>query len=198
MGYSQDSGQIQIDSQEKAMANKEDKGLGGKGLTEQENKEEEQETEEAQEEITETVEETPEKEAEKGVTPEEAEPKEEEKQAPSEKEEVKPSLRKKKTEEEEIVEERIYTVPLGKAWIMPPRKRTPRAMRMIRAFVIKHMKLEAKKEEEEEEEPRKLVISNEVNEKVWERGVEKPPRKIRIRAAKDKEGNITVYLAEGD
>lgn len=180
------------------MANKEDKGLGGKGLTEQENKEEEQETEEAQEEITETVEETPEKEAEKGVTPEEAEPKEEEKQAPSEKEEVKPSLRKKKTEEEEIVEERIYTVPLGKAWIMPPRKRTPRAMRMIRAFVIKHMKLEAKKEEEEEEEPRKLVISNEVNEKVWERGVEKPPRKIRIRAAKDKEGNITVYLAEGD
>jgi len=180
------------------MANKEDKGLGGKGLTEQENKEEEQETEEAQEEITETVEETPEKEAEEGVTPEEAEPKEEEKQAPSEKEEVKPSLRKKKTEEEEIVEERIYTVPLGKAWIMPPRKRTPRAMRMIRAFVIKHMKLEAKKEEEEEEEPRKLVISNEVNEKVWERGVEKPPRKIRIRAAKDKEGNITVYLAEGD
>ena len=180
------------------MANKEDKGLGGKGLTEQENKEEEQKTEEAQEEITETVEETPEKEAEEGVTPEEPEPKEEEKQAPSEKEEVKPSLRKKKTEEEEIVEERIYTVPLGKAWIMPPRKRTPRAMRMIRAFVIKHMKLEAKKEEEEEEEPRKLVISNEVNERVWERGVEKPPRKIRIRAAKDKEGNITVYLAEGD
>jgi large subunit ribosomal protein L31e len=175
------------------MANKEDKGLGGKGLTE-----EEQKTEEAQEEITETVEETPEKEAEEGVTPEEAEPKEEEKQAPSEKEEVKPSLREKKTEEEEIVEERIYTVPLGKAWIMPPRKRTPRAMRMIRAFVIKHMKLEAKKEEEEEEEPKKLVISNEVNEKVWERGVEKPPRKIRIRAAKDKEGNITVYLAEGD
>jgi large subunit ribosomal protein L31e len=69
---------------------------------------------------------------------------------------------------------------------------------MLRAFIIKHMKLEAKKEEEEEEEPSKLVIANEVNERMWERGVEKPPRKIRIRAAKDKEGNITVYLAEGD
>jgi ribosomal protein L31E len=37
-----------------------------------------------------------------------------------------------------------------------------------------------------------------VNERVWMRGIEKPPRKIRIRVAKDKEGNVTVYLAEGD
>jgi large subunit ribosomal protein L31e len=180
------------------MANEENKGLGGKGLTEKENKREEQKTEETQEEMTETAEETLEEEEEE-TAKEEAEPKEEKAQAPpEEKEEGKPLTREKKTEEEEIVEERIYTVPLGKAWIMPPRKRTPRAMRMIRAFITKHMKLEAKKEGEEEEEPRKLVISNEVNEKVWERGVEKPPRKIRVRAAKDKEGNITVYLAEGD
>jgi large subunit ribosomal protein L31e len=180
------------------MANEENKGLGGKGLTEKQSKKEEQKTEETQEEMTETAEETLEEEEEE-TAKEEAEPKEEKAQAPpEEKEEGKPLTREKKTEEEEIVEERIYTVPLGKAWIMPPRKRTPRAMRMIRAFITKHMKLEAKKEGEEEEEPRKLVISNEVNEKVWERGVEKPPRKIRVRAAKDKEGNITVYLAEGD
>jgi large subunit ribosomal protein L31e len=180
------------------MANEENKGLGGKDLTEKQSKKEEQKTEETQEEMTETAEETLEEEEEE-TAKEEAEPKEEKAQAPpEEKEEGKPLTREKKTEEEEIVEERIYTVPLGKAWIMPPRKRTPRAMRMIRAFITKHMKLEAKKEGEEEEEPRKLVISNEVNEKVWERGVEKPPRKIRVRAAKDKEGNITVYLAEGD
>ena len=42
----------------------------------------------------------------------------------------------------------------------------------------------------------KLVINNDVNEKVWGRGIEKPPRKIRVRAAKDKEGNVTLYLAE--
>ena len=168
----------------------------------QEDKQEAQKAEEEQEKSTETAEEVlEEKEEEKEEEPlkEEVKPEEEEKPTLLEKEEeVKPPSRVEKPEEEEIVEERIYTIPLGKAWIMPPRKRTPRAMRMIRAFITKHMKLEAKKEGEEEEEPRQLVITNEVNEKVWERGVEKPPRKIRIRAAKDKEGNITVYLAEGD
>ncbi|MGQ9539194.1 MAG: 50S ribosomal protein L31e [Candidatus Bathycorpusculaceae bacterium] len=112
-------------------------------------------------------------------------------------EEAKPSL--KEETEEEIVEERFYTIPLGKAWLMPPNKRAPKAMRILRDFVKKHMKLEARKEEEEEEvEPKRLIISNEVNERIWSRGIEKPPRKIRIRAAKDKDGNVTVYLAEGD
>ena len=59
------------------------------------------------------------------------------------------------------------------------------------------MKLEMKvSEEEEEEELPQLIISKEVNEKIWDRGIEKPPRKIRVRAAKDKDGNVTVYLAE--
>jgi len=53
-------------------------------------------------------------------------------------------------------------------------------------------------EEEEKEELPKLIISNDVNEKVWSRGIEKPPRKIRVRAAKDKDGNVTVFLAEGE
>ena len=130
----------------------------------------------------------------------EAEPEEEETLTPIKEEEAEALPKEKREKEEEIVEERIYTVPLGKAWIMPPRKRAPRAMRMLRSFMIKHMKLEARKETEgeEEEEPKKLVISNEVNEKVWGRGVEKPPRKIRVRAAVDKDGNVTVHLAEGD
>jgi large subunit ribosomal protein L31e len=42
------------------------------------------------------------------------------------------------------------------------------------------------------------VISQEVNERIWGRGIEKPPKKIRVRAAKDKDGNVTVYLAEGE
>ena len=121
----------------------------------------------------------------------------EEEAAPTEEEEAKP--RKKKEEEEEIVEERIYTIPLARALVRPPKKRAPRAMQIIRAFVTKHMKLEMRVEEEEEkEELPKLVISNDVNEKVWGKGIEKPPRKIRVRAAKDKDGNVTVYLAEGE
>jgi large subunit ribosomal protein L31e len=43
-----------------------------------------------------------------------------------------------------------------------------------------------------------VIMSNEINEQVWSRSIEKPPRKIRVRAAKDKDGNVTVYLAEGE
>jgi large subunit ribosomal protein L31e len=112
-----------------------------------------------------------------------------------EEEEAKPERKKK--EEEEIVEERTYTIPLQRALVRPPKKRAPRAMDLIKVFVTKHMKLEMKvSEEEEEEELPQLIISKEVNEKVWDRGIEKPPRKIRVRAAKDKDGNVTVYLAE--
>ena len=53
-------------------------------------------------------------------------------------------------------------------------------------------------EEEEEGELPRVIISSEVNEKVWGRGIEKPPRKIRVRTAKDSDGNVTVYLAEVD
>jgi large subunit ribosomal protein L31e len=124
-------------------------------------------------------------------------PAEVEKEA-EEKEEEKPA-KKKKGKEEEIVEERVYTIPLGKASVRPPKKRAPRAIQLIRAFITKHMKLEIRLEEEEEEgELPKLIISKEVNEKIWDKGIEKPPRKIRVRAAKDSDGNVTVYLAEGN
>ena len=162
-----------------------------------EDKEEEHVSEEAQEEeVAGTIEEEGaeaklEETAEETVEAEEA-------PAPAEEEEAKPPKKKKKKEEEEIVEERIYTIPLGKAWVRPPKKRAPRAMHMIRAFITKHMKLTIRVEEEEEKELPKLAISKEVNEKVWSRGIEKPPRKIRVRAAKDKDGNVTVYLAEGE
>ena len=136
--------------------------------------------------------------AEEEHTEETAEVKEET-EVPAEEEEVKPRRRKKEEEEEEFVEERIYTIPLGKAWVRPPKKRAPRAMHLVKAFITKHMKLAMRVEEEEEEEelPR-LIINDDVNEKVWSRGIEKPPRKIRVRAAKDKDGNVTVFLAEGE
>ena len=105
---------------------------------------------------------------------------------------------KKKEIEEEIVEERIYTIPLSRAWISPRRKRAPRAMRLIKSFVERHMKMRGGGSEEEGEEGGRLVVSNEVNEKVWSRGIEKPPRNIRVRVAKDKEGTVRVYLAEGN
>ena len=161
--------------------------------------EEEEVAEAAEEEVSaeETDKELEEILAEEETTEETAEAEEE--AAPAEEEEAKPRRKKKKEEEEEFVEERVYTIPLGKAWLRPPKKRAPRAMHMVKAFVTKHMKLEMRVEAEEEKgELPQLIISNDVNEKVWSRGIEKPPRKIRVRAAKDAEGNVTVFLAEGE
>ena len=110
--------------------------------------------------------------------------------------EAKKRSSRKEEDEEDIVEERFYTIPLRKAWLSTRKKRAPRAGRIVKSFVLKHMKVRTEAEGEEEAE--RLVIDNEVNEKLWSRGIEKPPRKIKVRVVKDKEGVVTVLLAEGD
>lgn len=162
--------------------------------------EETKETQSPQEKAEESAEAVKEQKEETIETEKAEEPLTEETETEGEAEKEK-KIGEKEALEEEIVEERIYTVPLQRAWIMPPKKRAPRAIRILRSFIEKHMKVGSrarKTEEEEEEEAGQLIISNEVNEKIWGRGIEKPPRKIRIRAVKDKEGVVTVYLAEGD
>ena len=155
--------------------------------------EEEVEEPQKEEEVEEVTEEKPEE------LPEEATAKEEEAKVeeavPEEVEKPKPK------KEEDIVEERFYTIPLRRAWIYAPRKRAPKAMRIIRSFIQKNMKIGVKKKEEEESEEEKeerLVISTELNEKIWTRGIQKPPRKIKVRVTKNSEGTVTVYPVEGD
>lgn len=172
-----------------------------KAVDEQPTEEAEKPEEGVEEELVEEAQPTEETEAEeKKEEPkaEEAEEEEPEALAPEEEEKEKKEKREKTPEEEEIVEERIYTIPLRRAWISPRKKRAPRAIRIVRSFIQRHMKVETGVKAEEEEEEGRLVISNEVNEKLWSRGIEKPPRNIRVRAVKDKEGVVTLYLAEGD
>jgi large subunit ribosomal protein L31e len=132
------------------------------------------------------------------------EPEEAEADEPEEEEFVEPRkttrAAEKRFDEEDIVEERFYTIPLRKVWISPRKKRAPKAARVVRRFVVKHMKLQTETEPEVdlEEEAERLVIDNEVNEKLWSRGIEKPPRKIKVRVVKNTEGVVTVLLAEGD
>ena len=159
----------------------------------------EEETEGPEEELIETAPKEEAAEAEKAEGVDEEAEKEIEEAAPEVEEEEKKEKRKKEAEEEEIVEERIYTIPLRRVWISPRKKRAPRAVRVVESFIQRHMKVETgTKAGDEEEEEARLIISNEVNEKLWSRGIEKPPRNIRVRAVKDKEGTVTVYLAEGD
>ena len=154
---------------------------------------EEEEEELEEEELEETEE--PEEELEPEVPEEEDEELEEEEEEFLEAKERR-SKKEKEELEEDIIEERFYTIPLRKAWISTRKKRAPKAARIVRSFVLKHMKVRTEAEGEEEAE--KLVIDNEVNEKLWNRGIEKPPRKIRVRVVKNKEGVVTVLLAEGD
>lgn len=89
-------------------------------------------------------------------------------------------------EEEEIIDERIYTVPLRKAyWTGTRLRRSNRAVRILREFVEQHMK------------PEELLIQPEVNERIWAKGIQKPPRRVRIRATKNSDNLVRVYLAEG-
>jgi len=88
-------------------------------------------------------------------------------------------------EEEDFipVEERVYTVPLWPIRAGRGYRRTPRAVKALRRHVMKHMKTD------------RVALTKEVNELLWKRGIRMPPRRIRIRAARNEEGEVRVYLA---
>lgn len=82
--------------------------------------------------------------------------------------------------------ERVYTIPLERAWIAPKYRRAEKAIFILKAFVERHMK------------PDSIVIDPKVNELIWRRGIEKPPRRIRVKVSKDDEGVVKVSLAEAE
>lgn len=82
------------------------------------------------------------------------------------------------------VVERIYTVPLVRAWVVPKHRRSEKAITVLREFVQRHMK------------PESIIIDTKVNEAIWRRGIENPPRKVRVKLSKDDKGAVTVALAE--
>ncbi len=90
------------------------------------------------------------------------------------------------SDNQDAVEERVYTVPLDHAWIAPIKNRVPRAMKILRDYVKKNMGSDS------------VLINNKVNEVLWSRGIERPLRKIRIRAVKDKDDIVRVDLVTGE
>ncbi|MCG3225882.1 MAG: 50S ribosomal protein L31e [Candidatus Heimdallarchaeota archaeon] len=67
--------------------------------------------------------------------------------------------------------ENIYTIPFyPKLNKTAPYRRTPRAIRMLKEYIVKHTKADF------------VIITNELNEFIWKRGIQKPPRKIKVRA----------------
>jgi large subunit ribosomal protein L31e len=78
-----------------------------------------------------------------------------------------------------------YVVPLKRAYEKPRTRRSNVAVKEIFDFLYKHTR--RKKED--------IVITNEVNEFVWKRGIQKPPRKISI-SLKENSGKLYVFLKD--
>lgn len=82
--------------------------------------------------------------------------------------------------------ERAYTIPLRTVYNRAARKeRAKRAMKHIREFIAKHMKVS----------PENVKIHVSVNMIVWQRGIEKPPRRVKVVAIKEGE-TVWVYTPE--
>lgn len=71
-------------------------------------------------------------------------------------------------------EEKIFTIPLRKAWRTSRNRRAKKATILIEEFLERHMNGEVK-------------IGKSINESVWSRGIQKPPRRIRVHATKEGE-----------
>jgi len=77
---------------------------------------------------------------------------------------------------------RTYTVPLGIAYEAPAYRRSKVAIRMIRDFATRHMKAT------------EVSIDEEVNKKIWSRGIKNPPRRITLDMERDEDGIVSVKL----
>ena len=85
-------------------------------------------------------------------------------------------------------EERIYVIPLAKAKKESRRRRAPKAVKEVRSFMERHLKTDS------------FVIDETVNRKIWERGIEKIPPRIRVKVTEEEveeeEAAFRVSLAE--
>ena len=77
-----------------------------------------------------------------------------------------------------MADEKVFTIPLRDAYNEQRTKRSKVAINIVRDFLKRHMKSE------------KISIGDSINKEVWSRGIQKPPRRIRIHALKE---NDVVY-----
>jgi len=89
-----------------------------------------------------------------------------------------------KETEKEI--ERIYVIPLRKAKIGRSSLAAPRAVKVVRNYLTKHMKVDDEK----------VWIDDSLNQELWSRGKFKIPSKIRVRAVKFEDGVVEATIPE--
>ena len=87
-------------------------------------------------------------------------------------------------EDKEI--ERIYVIPLRNVKRVKTSNQAPKAIKHVRGYLTKHMKVEEDK----------IWIDDSLNKEVWSRGKYNIPNKIRVRAVKFEDGVVEASLPE--
>ncbi|MBI5392185.1 50S ribosomal protein L31e [Candidatus Woesearchaeota archaeon] len=83
-----------------------------------------------------------------------------------------------------MADERLYTIPLRREFLKVARyKRAKKAVKAVRDFIQKHMKVE------------EVKIGINLNELLWSKGIKNPPTRVKIKTKKE-EGYALVELAE--
>lgn len=86
--------------------------------------------------------------------------------------------------EKSVILERVYVVPLKRAWNSAYHKRTRKAVRMLKEFASRHMKSEV------------VLIDRDLNNYLWKRGNANPPRKVKVKMIKYDSGEVIVKKYE--
>ena len=81
----------------------------------------------------------------------------------------KPSVQFKPTKSMQREGEGVYNIPLRKAYRKARGKRANYSMKLIQNYLITHTKAE------------EIKIGSKLNEKIWEKSRQKPPRKVRVK-----------------
>jgi len=85
--------------------------------------------------------------------------------------------------------EKEYIIPLRKSFLKVPRyKRTSRAVKTIKQYIAKHMKVQNR-------DVKKVKIDVYFNNELWFRGRKNPPSKVKVKAIKEND-IIKVDLVE--
>ena len=90
--------------------------------------------------------------------------------------------KKQKTQSKAILE-REYNVPLRREWLkVPLYKRSNKAVKALREFLVKHMKSED------------IKLGKYVNELIWQHGIRNPPHHVKVKVVKYDDGVVKAEL----
>ena len=86
---------------------------------------------------------------------------------------------KPKDEKKPFLKESIHVIPLRNAFNHPKTKRAKYALREIKDYLRKHTRKEP-------------VISDSVNKAIWAKGIQNPPRRIKVKIQEEEDRAIAV------